>query len=224
VDRLKKIGKNIHLLLSLFALLFFYDNKITGLYEHLINPSTSERKGTKHMVEIFLPNKNEFGKLIKGKLLRGEDFPDSINEIVIDFTLHIHPYLLDKLFKHYQQSNRFLIIVVFGTFSKQGLDDLNKEIREDPKFKYPEYVKVISLKEFIEFFGIDSYKRGFYQWKIKWAESIAESAINNDYIFKKLATIYERIRPILNKAKEIKDYKLLFNVLNTMDRFIGKKT
>jgi len=109
---------------------------------------------------------------------------------------------------------------VYGTVSKQELDNINNVIQYSSGCDYPEHVRVVSLQQFTEFFGMNIYKQDIYYNELQSIESLAESAIISDSDFNDLTLRYEKAHNFLKKVRKLGDYGLL---LDDLDRFIGKK-
>jgi len=143
------VGRYAHVLFEDFVERYFksISNDFIVKSEEYINKPFSN-----HRIDTSIIRNTQFDNIIsKQNLLQ---FSDKISKILIDYTMLTNDYLFDKLFKHYQQEDQFLILVVYNADQRNLLRQKLKLPQYRALAPYIDNVAILDIGEFGTFLGL----------------------------------------------------------------------
>ncbi len=88
------------------------------------------------------------------------NIPDNIREIRVDYTMLTNRYLFDKLFKNYQDHNKFLIIVLYGEQDPNTVANLKSLLGRYKDAPFLQNIAILTISEFGQFLGLNTEQSG----------------------------------------------------------------
>lgn len=188
----KNFGNVFHDIYERYAIEYLAYMGVKCTYETKVNYPESGHK-VDNIIErskAFKDNIEAFQNII--------EFPKNIELITVDYTFTSDKeYIKEKFYKHYQEKDRFLIIVLLGEKSpkkilglRQMLNDLQKK---DDGSNNLNHIKILTSDEYIKFLAIPRL--------------LADRALVDNL----------KVRDFLNQYESIKHWSL--NIFNNKDMY-----
>ncbi len=147
------IGRIIHSLYESITRIYLKSKGIRSAHEVCIYPPRKFR------IDSIIERSLEFRKYIEASQSI-VSLPNSIKLISVDYTFSGDlKWLSDKLEKHYQSDDRFLLIVLLGQKNDNTIRELNTMLQDarenDDGSKHLDHVQILTSEEYKEFLGFD---------------------------------------------------------------------
>ena len=135
------------------------------------------------------------------------EIPEYIKKVAIDFTFSLDSdKILKKCSKKYQNSERFLLIILIREQKDNNAKEFQQQIINSNNIRNKDNIKIINYKDFLRFMDLTP---GMDKWraltktekkilsKFIWVRDLAMSSIEFDFVFDELIEAGKHYRNLL---------------------------
>lgn len=199
-ERVRIIGEQIHYIVEYLSKKYLKINNCHVNHEVEVSPNR------KYRIDLMVErNKNFIDNIEKNQNF--VDIPEKLKKVAIDFTFSLNlDKILKKCSKKYQNSERFLLIVLIREHRNNNAKEFQQQIVNSNNIQNKENIKITNYKDYLHFIGLIP---GMDKWraltkiekkiltKFVWAKNIAINSIEFDSIFDDLIKAGNRYRNLL---------------------------